>query len=329
MVASMDVLSDLLRNLRLSGGLLFFSDYRVPWAVACPPSELIAPALVPGAERLVIFHIVIEGRCVGWRGQDPVIALEAGDVMMLPWGDPHGLADAPDRDPEEIVKLLPMPPWQEPPFLQHGGDGTLTRVLCGFLHCPEIGMTPFTSSLPPIVHLRGSGRLGGLLLPVQQLMVEEARTRRPGHSGVLSRLTEALFIEAMRCCISDDDCNASLAALKDPLIEKALSALHAQPLRMWTVPELARETGSSRSALAERFSRGMGESPMHYLRRWRLTLAARRLREGGGPLAALACEYGYSSEAAFSRAFKRQFQSPPAAWACNAASRPDTQASTA
>lgn len=311
----MDVLSDVLRNVRLSGALLFFAEYHSPWCVSCPPSHMIAPLLVPGARQLVIFHIVIDGACqVNRPGEEPV-ALVAGDAVMMAQGDPHILADEPGREAVPLVELLPMPPWTIPPYLVHGGDGPLTRVLCGFLHCAEAQLSPFLSSLPPIIRVDGRKGIASSLLPVQRLLIEEARAERPGYSCVLSRLTEAFFVEALRQHMAGNQASSrTLAALKDPVVGDALARLHDEPLRRWSVDVLAKEVAVSRSLLASRFTALMGCPPMQYLTRWRLLIAARLLHEGSESIATVGASVGYESEAAFNRAFKRHFGAPPATW---------------
>jgi AraC-like DNA-binding protein len=311
----MDVLSDVLRNVRLSGALLFFAEYRSPWCVACPPSEMIAPLLVPGARRLVIFHIVIDGACLAGRPDEAPVALHAGDAVMMVQGDPHILGDEAGREAIPLVELLPMPPWKKAPYLVHGGNGPLTRVLCGFLHCADAQLSPFLATLPPVLRVEGSEGVASSLLPVQRLLIEEARNERPGYACVLSRLTETFFVEALRQHMSTQkDTSRALAALKDPVVGDALARIHEDPLRAWSVEALAREIAVSRSLLASRFSALMDCPPMQYLTRWRLLMAARRLYEGNESIAAVGAWIGYESEAAFNRAFKRHFGAPPATW---------------
>lgn len=311
----MDVLSDVLQNVRLSGALLFFAEYRTPWCVACPPSHMIAPLLVPGARQLVIFHIVIDGSCLVNRPDEEPVELQAGDAVMMAQGDPHFLADEPGREAVPLVELLPMPPWAKAPYLVHGGAGSLTRVLCGFLHCADAQLSPFLASLPPVVRVQGKQGVASSLLSVQRLLIEEARNERPGYSCVLSRLTETFFVEALRQHMAaHDETSRALAALKDPVVGDALAQLHDEPLRNWSVEMLAREIAVSRSLLAARFTALMGCPPMQYLTRWRLLLAARRLHEGNESIAAVGASIGYESEAAFNRAFKRHLGAPPATW---------------
>lgn len=314
----MDVLSDVLRNVRLSGGLLFFAEYREPWWIACPPSRMIAPLLVPGARELVVFHIVIDGGCTVSLGGGESVELDTGDAVMLAHGDEHVMGDTP-TEPVPLVELLPMPPWEKAPFLVHGGEGKVTHVLCGFLHCADARLSPFLASLPRLLRVDGGDGVSSSLLQVQRLLIEEARNERPGFSCVLSRLTETFFVEALRQHMRGaDETSPTLVALKDPVVGDALARLHADPMRNWDVETLAREVAVSRSLLAARFTKLMDLPPMQYLTRWRLLIAARRLQEGQGSIASIGAEIGYESEAAFSRAFKRHFGSPPATWLATA-----------
>jgi AraC-like DNA-binding protein len=310
----MDVLSDVLRNVRLSGAILFFAEYRAPWCIACPPSAAIAPLFVPGATRLVVFHIVIDGACRVNRPGEAAVALAAGDAVLMAQGDSHEMADAPGTAPVPIVELLPEPPWDRPPFLVHGGAGALTRVLCGFLHCADAQLSPFLASLPPVLRVEGGDALTSSLLSVQRLLVDEAREDRPGHACVLARLTETFFVEALRPHMATDAAPRALAALRDPVVGGALARLHAEPMRDWSVDALAADVAVSRSALAARFTEAMGCPPMHYLTRWRLLTAAKQLEAGRASIAQVAAAAGYESEASFSRAFKRHLGAPPATW---------------
>jgi AraC-like DNA-binding protein len=310
-----DILSDVLENVRLSGSVLFLSEYRAPWSVLSPSSSVFAPMLVPQARRLAVFHILIEGGCVVGRPEETPVSLAAGDAVILAHGDAHILADQPGRDSKPLLELLPMPPWSEPPYLDYGGDGKRTRILCGYLHCADARLSPFLDTLPPVMRIDGGSDVASSLFAVQNLLIEEARDRRPGYFCVLERLTETFFIAALRQYMTrTPDAARALAALKDPVVGRALGLLHAEPMRAWTVPALAREAAVSRSTLASRFVSLIGCPPMQYLTRWRLQLAARRLREGEGGIAEIAAAVGYESEAAFNRAFKRHLGAPPATW---------------
>jgi AraC family transcriptional regulator, alkane utilization regulator len=204
--------------------------------------------------------------------------------------------------------------------LSYGGGGTGTRLICGFLACDNSLSNPLLSSLPPIfkVDMRNDPRSAWLTSSLQ-FAAAEASEWRAGSAIVLARLSELLFVEAVRRCIDTlpADRKGWLAGVRDRFVGRALSMLHAQPAHAWTVDELARKVGLSRSALAQRFTDLLGQPPMQYLARWRLQVAAQELLNGSKSLAAVAEQVGYESEAAFNRAFKREFGTPPAYWRKN------------
>lgn len=310
----MDVLSDVLENVRLTGSLFFLAEYREPWCLIAPSSTNYAGMLVPGARNLVVFHVIVEGRCMIGAGDDELIELSSGDAILIARGDEHLMADRPGRQPTPLTDLLPYPPWKEPPLLDFGGNGKLVKVLCGYLHFAEASLSPFLASLPPFLRVNGSGALETSFAAVRRLLIDQAMDQRPGCATILARLTETFFIEALRQHIATTDGSDALKALADPVVGKALELIHAEPARDWSVQELARESAASRSLLASRFASLLSCPPMQYLARWRLQIAARRLTENAGSIAEVAAQVGYESEAAFNRAFKRHMGAPPATW---------------
>ena len=204
--------------------------------------------------------------------------------------------------------------------LSYGGGGATTRLVCGFLACNETLSNPILSALPRIfkIDMRQDPRSGWLESSLQ-FAAAEAAELRAGSATVLGKLSELLFVEAVRRCIDalPADQKGWLAGVRDRFVGRALSLLHAQPAHAWTVDELARKVGLSRSALAQRFTDLLDQPPMQYLARWRLQIAAQELVIGKKSLAAVAEQVGYDSEAAFNRAFKREFGMPPAGWRKN------------
>jgi AraC-like DNA-binding protein len=191
------------------------------------------------------------------------------------------------------------------------------RILCGFLGCDALPFNPVLSPLPRLIHVRrpaseASDRLGHLLA----FAAEEVRENRAGREGVLLRISELMFIEVLRRYLLALPAEQTgwLAALRDPVIGRALALLHQLPADPWTVEALAQRTGVSRSGLAERFAALVGQPPMQYLARWRMQLAAGLLASEQAKVSAVALEVGYDSEAAFSRAFKALVGASPAAW---------------
>jgi AraC-like DNA-binding protein len=201
--------------------------------------------------------------------------------------------------------------------MRHGGGGAATRFVCGYLACNRSVCRPLIEALPRVLRIPiGDGHASTLLRELLRVGVVESSNSRPGAQSTLAKLSELMFVDALRRYIEKmpPEGKGWLAGVRDAQIGRALALLHAKPDRAWTVDELAREVALSRSALAERFAALVGEPPIQYLMRWRLALAAKALRSGGEAITRVAERSGYESEAAFSRAFKREFGMPPAAW---------------
>jgi len=313
-----DVLSDVLRAMRIGGALLFHTEFSAPFCVSAPPAdEGLARLLAPGAKRFIRFHIIEEGECWAERDGSAPLHLAAGDVIVFPYGDAHEIADALGRDPVPVAALLPPPPWPRLPTVRHGGAGPVTRILCGFLHADDLPYHPLLAGLPPMLRVRAQHSQP---LPRLETIIgytlEESWHERPGSECMLSRLIEVLFVEVLRRQIeklSDEEIRP-LGALRDPLVSRALELLHAKPQHPWSVNDLARRVGASRLVLAERFSNLVGMPPMQYLTGWRLQMAARCLCQPHASVSEVAEQAGYESEAAFNRAFKRYAGEPPATW---------------
>lgn len=313
-----DVLSDLLRVVRLTGAVLFRGELSAPWAFETLSPAKLAAIVLPGARRLVLFHLVAQGECwialpAGRREQ-----LVSGDIVMLPYGDVHTMASDQAQKPVSVAGLVNRTHWNAGlPTVAYGGGGNPTRLICGFVHCDELLFNPLLKALPPLLLMRApktSDR--SLLATTARNLIDEVHAAHAGSACVLARLTELLFIEVLRRHMAalPPATIGWLGALNDPMVGRALQVLHADPALPWTVASLVRQLGTSRSVLATRFNRLLGESPMHYLTRWRLQLAAQRLRDGTDSIATIAEQVGYESEAAFNRAFKRHAGDPPAAW---------------
>jgi len=202
-------------------------------------------------------------------------------------------------------------------LVRYGGDGEKARLVCGFLACDPQLCSPILSALPPVfrINIRRSPS-GEWLEQSIRHSVAEVASPRAGADVILARLSEVLFIEALRCYVEalPAEQRGWLAGLRDRYVGKGLKLLHGSCARSWTVEELAREVGCSRSILAERFTHFLGQPPIQYLTKWRLALAASQLRSIGSSLARIAEQVGYESEAAFNRAFRREFGMPPAQW---------------
>jgi AraC-like DNA-binding protein len=313
----MDALSDVLRLVRLTGAVFLSGELSAPWGVSAPSAAEASTALVPGAEHLVFYHLVTEGSCVATvAGCDP-LPLAAGDVVLLPHGDAHVMASARDVTALPAWELYSTPPPGEVVGLRCGGGGDVTRLVCGFLACEKGLCNPLLESLPSI--LRVNVRADPTTAWIEASLsfgASEVVAQRSGGATVLAKLSELLFVEGVRRYIESlpPEQTGWLAGVRDRFVGRALALLHARPAHAWSVEELGREVGLSRSALADRFTALLGQPPMQYLTRWRLQLAAQKLRSGQGSVASIAEEVGYESEAAFNRAFKREIGTPPATW---------------
>jgi AraC-like DNA-binding protein len=272
---------------------------------------------MPGVEHLFEYHVMTQGSCwVGIVGEEP-IRLESGDVVVFPQGDAHVLSSTPGMRGETSLAEYDRPVGKQLPFvLRQGGSGEHTiHVVCGFLGCDARPFNPLLATLPRILKVSTRGGSGWLEALVQ-LAVAESVEGRTGGECVLARASELMFVEVVRRYVASLPSGQTgwLAGLRDPYVGKALSLLHDRPAEAWTVESLAKEAALSRSALAERFTQLVGDTPMLYLTRWRMQLAATLLRGRGASVFEAATEVGYASEAAFSRAFKKVVGVSPAAW---------------
>jgi AraC-like DNA-binding protein len=309
-----DALSDLIRVIRLTGGIFLDAEFSAPWSVfSHVEPEECRPWLLE-ARHIISFHYVVSGSlCITVEGEPP-LSLRAGDIVLLPRNDPHVLCSAPDLEPVHVVV--------DPPTdgallrLVHGGGGERAHVVCGFLGS-DAPSSPLLASLPRLLTLNvARSGAGDWIASSFQFAARGIDTSQVGAASIISRLSELLFIEALRGYVASlpPQQQGWLAALRDPFVSRALSLMHSRPDQTWTAEALASLVGLSRSAFAERFTTLIGQPPMQYLGQWRMQVAAQRLRASRDPLARIATEVGYESEAAFSRAFKRQFGEPPAAW---------------
>ncbi|GAA2818005.1 AraC family transcriptional regulator [Kitasatospora sp. CM 4170] len=301
----MDILTEALSSMRTGLPTSVRTEGRAPWGLRLPP--------VAGAG----FHVVLHGTCwlipLGCASSTEPIALNPGDVVFLRDGSGHILADHPSTpaEPERPDQYRPTGPIGT---VTLGGDGARTSLLCGNYHLDKGRPHPLVRQLPEVVHLTtGHGRHPELSAAVQ-LLGAELENPRLGSTGIVPALIDSLLLYILRAWLDDQPAAAAAgwaAALGDSAVAPALAAIHEDPATPWTVESLARRVGLSRAAFARRFTTMVGEPPMAYLTRWRLTTAARLLRESEAPLTAVAAQAGYGSEYAFAKAFKREFGQAP------------------
>lgn len=320
--SGIDVLSDVLRSVRLTGSMLFLVEAAAPYRSWAPRTESFRRIVLPASQHMVSYHLVTRGHCwAGLRDAAPE-HFGAGDALVVPHGDPYFLAEPLDAQasygPEEAVTFLrSMAAGELPSVVAEGSGGApQTQFICGFLGCDLRPFNPVLAALPRMIHLRAPTPASERMQHLVEFALCELRQRSSGGQGVLLRLAELMFIEVVRAHL-DSMAPAPtgwLAGLNDPLVARSLALLHGEPARRWTLDTLAAQTGTSRSVLAERFAHLVGQGPMHYLTQWRMQLATRLLGEPGAKVVTVAAAVGYESEAAFSRAFKKCAGVSPGTW---------------
>lgn len=326
-MTTLDPLSDVLRSVRLRGSVFFYVSCRDQWSAHAPPSRELAPAVMPGAEHVIEYHLFVKGE--GWVAVDgePPLRLREGDIVMLPHGDAHVLSSAPGIQPaDEGDWLFRMRDDPKPIPVTYRGDmfepGSLLPaedasaiIVCGFIACDLRPFNPLINALPRLLHLPAEG-VGAWVAPMLEHAASESIDRRAGRAALLQRVSEMVFVDGARRYLDSlpPQAHGWLGALRDRQVGRAITLMHSDPAEPWTLEELGRRVGLSRSALHERFVSLTSLPPMQYLTNWRMQCGARLLREGHASVAAIALEVGYDSEAAFSRAFKRATGQPPGAW---------------
>ena len=318
------MLSDVLRTIRLTGALFFPFEASSPWADEIPRSAQLVASILPGAQHVISYHIVSQGRCWLTLEDGTAVQLDPGDIVVVPHGETYVMSSAEGMRAtmplEAVLSFFHQMTVASAPSIVVEGDGGPDRavLICGFLGCDIRPFNPVLEALPRLVHLPRSVETSrhDRLAPLIEFVLAESRQQRSGAKSVLLRLSEVLFIEVLRRYLDSRAAGRTgwLSGLRDPVAGRALALLHEQPSRPWTLGRLARDVGVSRSALADRFAEVVGQPPMRYLAHWRMQLASRRLADDAAKVSAVALDVGYRSEAAFSRAFKEIVGVSPAAW---------------
>jgi len=312
----MDALSDVLRVVRLSGGVFLEAEFTAPWCISGRVSpEDCRPFLAP-PRHVIAFHYVTAGSMLLQAEGADAIEVGTGEAVLVLHNDMHRFGSELNLAPVPAGDIVQPPQDGGLARIVHGGGGAATRLVCGFLGS-DMPFNPLIAALPKLLkyELRASAA-GSWIESSFRFAASEIRAGRPGSAAVVARLSELLFVEAVTRYVESLPAERSgwLAGLRDSHVGRSLALLHARPSEKWTAVTLAQEAGMSRSAFADRFSALIGQPPMQYLALWRMHMAARLLRETQGSVAQIGFEIGYESEAAFSRAFKRQFGASPAGW---------------
>lgn len=317
----MDVLSDVLRAVRLTGAVFFDMEAHSPWVGTTPATSVISNLVMPEATHVICFHVLTAGTC--WAEladrSAPPIRLSAGDVIIVAKGDAHYLCSSPGMQGEADLSAYVRPTDRSLPvphvLNQTSGGPEACHFVCGYLGCDQFPFNPLLEALPRIFRARASTTSQTWLANLLRTAVDETGDDRAGRETMLARLAELVFVDVLRKHIADlpRDSRGWFSGLRDRQIGAALGMVHARPGAHWTLPGLARDVGLSRSSFAERFTAYVGTPPMEYLARWRVQLAA-RLLEQGASIIETAEQIGYGSEAALTRVFKRHAGMAPGEW---------------
>ena len=312
----MDVLSDVLRVIRLSGGVFLEARFTAPWCIRGKVSPEDCLPFLAAPRYVMALHFVAAGHMQLRTQGGEVTDVSAGEIVLLPHNDLHTFGSALDLASVPAGELIQPPQHGGLASIVYGGGGATTQLLCGYFGC-DMPFGPLLDALPPVLKLNVRATTSGAWIESSfRFAASEIAAGRPGSATVIAKLSELLFVEAVSqyaASLPAGQC-AWLAALSDTQVGRALAALHARPAEAWTAESLAREVGMSRSVFAERFNSLVGQPPMQYLTLWRMHTAAQRLREAQGSVAQVGFAVGYESEAAFSRAFKREFGASPGTW---------------
>lgn len=311
----MDAFSEILAGVKLSGAVFFAAEFSAPWGFTVPASHATAAKVAPHAAHLVLYHLLLDGGGFVEMAEGQAMPLVPGDVVIFPHGDPHQMSSArsvkppfPNYGISAKIDARDLSP------LRAGGGGDVSRFVCGYMTCDPHLSRPILEGLPAVFKVNVRTDSSGHWLESSIVhLVEEAASGRVGSEAMLAKLSEALFVDTLRRYVDGlpEQQSGWLAGARDPIVGRSLALLHGRVAHPWTIADLADEVGISRSALVERFSRYLTEPPMTYLTRWRLQLAAESLQKTSRGVVDIATDVGYQSEAAFSRAFRREFGLPP------------------
>jgi AraC-like DNA-binding protein len=311
-----DALSDVLRVIRLSGGVFLEAQFTAPWCVSGQLASSDCKPYLEAPRHVIASHFVAAGRMQLQPEGGEVIEVQAGEIVLLPHNSAHAFGSQLDPVPIPARDIMQAPKGTGLTRIVHGGGGDTTQLLCGFLGS-DTPFSPLLSALPSVLKLNVRSTVSGAWIESSfRFAASQIAAGHLGSTTVIAKLSELLFVEAVGQYVASlpAERRGWLAGLKDPQIGRALALLHARPTESWTAEFLAQEVGMSRSVFAERFSTVVGQPPMQYLALWRMHMAAQHLRDGRRSVAQVGASIGYESEAAFSRAFKRQFGESPGSW---------------
>ncbi|WP_339722812.1 AraC family transcriptional regulator [uncultured Paraglaciecola sp.] len=318
----MDVLSDVLDTIHIKGALYFEVEAGQPWVLVNPPMNVIGGFMLPDLEHVIPFHIMLDGG--GWaKSANAVTAplrLETGDVVMFPMGSSHVMTSNLDNwngTPAE-ASFYQQTAAKKHPFtaVKIGEEGERSKLVCGYIGFNAKPLNPLLKTLPDILVVKAHMSDDGLMKQLLISTLDEMSKSSEGAKNIVTKLSELIFTQALRQHMenSHDEYNYNwLTAMRDEQIGKALILIHQAPFKKWTLALLAKECAMSRSSLAERFNQFVGQPPMQYINCWRMQIATKLLSDGMS-IVQVAEQIGYSSDAAFQKAFKRYIGVAPGEW---------------
>ncbi len=313
----MDALSDVLRVAQLTGGVFLNAEFTAPWCLAARMAPELCAPLLGAAAHFIPYHYVLEGELQVCLEEHEPLLLGPGEIILFPTNDLHRMGSDLAAPAASVSKILQECRGGGPHYIRHGGGGPVTRLICGYLGCTSARGNPVFAALPAAIRINlGSAGASEWFRAMFEYAASELVADQPGSATVLAKLSELLFVEALRRHTMElpEGERSWLAGLRDKTVARVLGLMHGNVSKAWDVDQLAGEVGVSRSALADRFRRVIGVPPMQYLAQWRMQVAAQSLKTTAVPLARIAEQTGYESEAAFSRAFKKSFGAAPATW---------------
>jgi len=313
--APVEPLTEALERLRLEGAIFLRAEYTERWALGDQGGPLFAAMMHPGAQRLILFHVVASGRCFVSCADGERYWANAGEVIVLPYGDVFLMGGVEPVEPVSIMSVVPPPPWTEMPIVRYGEGGPRTDVVCGCLYSEDLLFDPALKAFPPVFVVRPTAGPARAWFDASVAYALEASSGQ-GRGLPSTKLPELLIIEVLRLHLANAPAadRGWFAALRDPVLAPAMKAIHTAPERKWTVADLATEAAASRSLLDGRFREVLGLSPIRYVKEWRIRIAQGLLATTDVKIASVARRVGYDSEEAFSRAFKRAYGRSPSLW---------------
>lgn len=315
-IASVDILSDALDTLDAGAAVFFRGSLAPPWTVLIPQANQVLDLMGRPAhvDTVLMFHAVVRGSPTLQLGvSGPPTQLQAGDLVLLNLDQEHRLGEGRGGACLTMESIVQGHDFRSPLVFDSGAGPHAVKLICGGFFLRNTALHPLVSGLPPLTRVRSDGHFDKVAI-LLSLLAEESESGAMGSRTVVRRLADLLLVEMLRSVIDGEQHRGWLSALSDPVLRRALGAVHADPAADWSVPDIARAAGVSASGLTVRFRQVLGQPPARYLTHWRMHLATRLLQDDELSLTDVAERVGYGSVEAFSRTFKRTVGRAPGLW---------------